>query len=86
MEALICEINRAFLQVETAPAGFVKLAKAAEMNQVPMEFILIGVFHHHLEGVFRLQSEPGLGGLLVDPQEVKSLPAKIPDKDMPFVL
>ncbi|WP_330451003.1 hypothetical protein FLP41_12340 [Paracoccus marcusii] len=42
MEALICEINRAFLKVETAPAGFVKLAKAAEMNQVPMEFILIG--------------------------------------------
>ncbi|WP_347918998.1 TniQ family protein [Paracoccus marcusii] len=86
VEALICEINRAFLKVETAPAGFVKLAKAAEMSQVPMEVILIGVFHHHMERVFRLQSEPGLGGLLVDPQEVKSLPAKIPDKDMPFVL
>lgn len=86
VEALISEINRAFPKVDTAPEGFVKLAKAAEMSRMPMEVILIGVFRHHLERVFRLQSEPGLGGLLVDPQEVKSLPARIPDKDMPFVL
>ena len=33
-----------------------------------MEIILIGVFRHHLERVFRLESEPGLGGLLVDPK------------------
>lgn len=86
VEALISEINRAFPKVDTPPEGFVKLAKAAEMSRVPVEVILIGVFRHHLERVFRLQSEPGLGGLLVDPQEVKALPARIPDKDMPFVL
>jgi len=86
VEALISEINRAFPKVDTAPEGFVKLAKAAEMSRVPMEVILIGVFRHHLERVFRLQSEPGLGGLLVDPAEVKALPTRIPDKDMPFVL
>ena len=86
VEALINEINQTFQKVETAPAGQVKLAKAAEMSRLPMEVILIGVFRHHLERVLRLQREPGLGGLLVDPQEVKALPARIPDKDMPFVL
>lgn len=86
MEALINEINRRFPKVDTAPESFVKLAKAAEMSRVPMEVILIGVFRHHLERVFRRQSEPSLGGLLVDPQEVKALHARIPDKDMPFVL
>lgn len=68
VEALINEINLTFPKVETAPAGCVKLAKAAEKSRVPMEIILIGVFRHHLERVFRLQSEPGLGGLLVDPK------------------
>ena len=86
VEALICEINQTFPRVETAPAGCVTLAKAAEKSRVPMEIILIGVFRHHLERVFRLQSEPGLGGLLVDPQEVKALQARIPDSDMPFVI
>lgn len=50
-----------------------------------MEFILVGVFRRHLERVVRLQSEPGLGGLLVDPREVKSLPSLIPEV-MPFIL
>ncbi|WGR57352.1 hypothetical protein [Paracoccus versutus] len=86
VEALINKINQIFPKVESAPAGHVKLAKAAEMSRLPMEVILIGVFGHHLERVLRLQREPGLGGLLVDPQEVKALPARIPDKDMPFVL
>lgn len=85
VEALLCEINRTFAKVDAAPDGMVKLAKAAEINHVPMEFILVGVFRRHLERVVRLQSEPGLGGLLVDPREVKSLPSLIPEV-MPFIL
>lgn len=83
VEAIINEINRSFPKVDTAPEGFVKLAKAAEMSRVPMEVILIGVFRYHLERVFRLQSEPGLGGLLVDPQEVKALPARFRTRTCP---
>lgn len=85
VEALIAQINRDFARVDAPPDGMVKLAKAAEINHVPMEFILVGVFRRHLERVVRLQSEPGLGGLLVDPQEVKSLPSLIPEV-MPFIL
>ena len=81
----LMHLNRALPKV-APPEDFVKLTKVAERYRVPMEVILIGVFRHHLERLFRLQSEPGLGGLPVDPQEVKALPARIPDKDMPFVL
>lgn len=86
VEALVGEINRAFAKVDAAPEGMVKMAKAAEISRVPLEFILIGVFRRHLKRVVRLRNEPGLGGLLVDPQEVKSFPSRVPPEALPFVL
>ena len=49
------------------------LAKSAEFSQKKMQLVLSAVFGGRLQRVMRLENEPGLSGLLVDPREVKSL-------------
>lgn len=73
VDALLSSIERIATPVGVAPGSMVSLAKCAEISRKKIQLILAAVFGGRLQRVMRLENEPGLGGLLVDPLEVKLL-------------
>ncbi|MEX5562626.1 TniQ family protein [Pseudophaeobacter sp. 1A16562] len=73
VDALLHRIQKYASPVAEAPRTMVSLAKSAEISRKKMQLVLALVFGGRLKRVMRLENEPGLDGLLVDPLEVKSL-------------
>lgn len=71
LEELELDLERRATVVEDSPAGMVSLAKAAELSRRKLSVIVKLLFTGKLRRIYRLASQKGLGGILVDPFELR---------------
>ncbi|OED49628.1 hypothetical protein AB838_06115 [Rhodobacteraceae bacterium (ex Bugula neritina AB1)] len=73
VNALLTRLERIAMPVSKAPGTMVRLTKSAAITQKNMHLVLAALFDGQFRRVMRLETTPGIGGLLVDPKEIKAL-------------
>ncbi len=76
VSALLTRLERIAMPVSKVPGTMVRLTRSAAITQKNMPSVLAALFGGQFRRVMRLEATPGLGGLLVDPKEIKALTSR----------